>query len=81
MKLMGSISSFGLITPILVDVTYQVIAGHVRLEAAKRLGFREVSTIQVDHLSEAQKRAFIIADNKLGELLAITSVTVDVSGV
>jgi ParB-like chromosome segregation protein Spo0J len=45
-----------------------VIAGHGRLLAARRLGWGEAPTIRLDHLSEAQKRAFMIADNRLAEV-------------
>ncbi len=66
-QLMASVSMFGFICPILVDESMSVLAGHGRLEAAKRLGIREIPTIQVTHLTEEQKRAFIIADNRLAE--------------
>ena len=60
-----SIESFGFNVPILVDGAGQVVAGHGRLLAARRLGWSEVPTIRLDHLSEAQARAFAIADNRL----------------
>ena len=53
--------------PILVDEDKQIIAGHGRVEAAKKLGMKEVPTILVDHLTKEQKKAFIIADNKITE--------------
>lgn len=62
-----SIRLFGFNVPILVDAASRVIAGHGRLEAAKLLGLTEVPTICIAHLSEAQVRAFQIADNKLTE--------------
>ena len=62
-----SIRSFGLNVPILVDANLKVIAGHGRLLACRQLGINEVSTIHLDHLSEAQARAFQIADNRLTE--------------
>jgi DNA modification methylase len=62
-----SIQAFGPIVPLLIDNHSQVIAGHGRLLAAKSLGLSEFPTICVDHLSEAQIKAFAIADNKLTE--------------
>ena len=62
-----SIKHFGFNVPILVDRANMVIAGHGRLEAARQLGFAEVPTIRLDHLTEAQARAFAIADNRLTE--------------
>ena len=67
-QLAGSIETFGFNVPILVDGSLQVIAGHGRLLAARHLGLREVPTIMIDHLSEAQVRAFMIADNQLNKL-------------
>ena len=63
-----SIESFGFNVPILVDGTSNVVAGHGRLLAAKHLGWTEVPTICLEHLSEAQRRAFMIADNRLTEI-------------
>jgi ParB-like chromosome segregation protein Spo0J len=60
-----SIETFGFNVALLVDAECNVIAGHGRLLAAKRLGWHQVPTIRLDHLSEAQKRAFMIADNRL----------------
>jgi 16S rRNA G966 N2-methylase RsmD len=60
-----SIESFGFNVPLLIDAKGQVVAGHGRLLAARRLGWSEVPTIRLDHLSEAQARAFAIADNRL----------------
>ena len=51
--------------PILVDTNAGILAGHGRLLAARKLGLAEVPVIVLDHLSETQKRAYIIADNKL----------------
>jgi DNA modification methylase len=62
-----SIEKFGFNVPVLIDSTGKVLAGHGRLLAAQRLGRTEVPTIVLDHLSEAQARAFMIADNKLTE--------------
>lgn len=62
-----SIKAFGFLVPVLVDRRDQVIAGHGRIKAAELLGWTEVPTIRLDHLSEAQARAFLLADNKLTE--------------
>jgi DNA modification methylase len=63
-----SIERFGFNVPLLIDAEGNVIAGHGRLLAAKRLGWDQVPTIRLDHLSESQKRAFMIADNRLAEV-------------
>lgn len=63
----ASISAFGFINPILVDGSGNIIAGHCRLEAAKLLELKQVPTVCVSHLSEAEIRAYVIADNKLAE--------------
>ena len=62
-----SIKTFGFNVPVLVDDSLHVIAGHGRLEACKRLGIAKVPVIRLEHLSEHQKRAFMIADNRLTE--------------
>jgi DNA modification methylase len=67
-KIAASIKQFGFNNPALIDKNGTIIAGHGRLEAAKRLGMTEVPTICLDHLSEAEIRTYIIADNKLAEL-------------
>jgi DNA modification methylase len=64
-KIASSIAEFGFNNPILVDTKAGVIAGHGRLLAARQLGLQHVPVIVLDHLSEAQKRAYIIADNQL----------------
>jgi ParB-like chromosome segregation protein Spo0J len=66
-RLALSIGAFGFNVPILVDPTLRIIAGHARLLAARELGWREVPTILLDHLSLAKARAFMIADNRLAE--------------
>src|SRR3984893_2267371 len=66
-ELARSIKPFGFNVPILVDPTLRIIAGHGRLLAAQELGWREVPTILLAHLSEAKARAFMIADNRLAE--------------
>jgi ParB-like nuclease domain len=60
-----SIEAFGFNVPVLVDSELKLIAGHGRVLAAKQLGLAELPTISLDGLSEAQARAFLIADNKL----------------
>lgn len=67
-RIARSIEEFGFTNPILVDGTNGIIAGHGRLMAARKLGLSEVPVIQLDHLTEEQKRAYIIADNRLAEL-------------
>jgi DNA modification methylase len=67
-QIAASIVEFGFNAPILVDSNAGIIAGHGRLMAARKLGLAEVPVIVLDHLSETQKRAYIIADNKLTEL-------------
>lgn len=64
-KLRSSLREFGFINPVLIDRKYNVIAGHGRLEAAKAEGIKEVPCVYVDHLTEAQKKAYIIADNRM----------------
>ena len=61
----ASIKEFGFTNPILLDKENVIIAGHGRMLAAQRLGLSEVPCIRLDHLTEAQKKAYIIADNKL----------------
>jgi len=66
-QIAASIHEFGFNVPVLIDGQNRIIAGHGRVLAAKQLGFAEVPTISIDHLTDAQRRAFIIADNKLTE--------------
>ena len=61
----ASIAEFGFTNPILVASDAGIIAGHGRLEAAKQLGLAEVPVVVLDHLSDAQRRAYVIADNQL----------------
>ena len=63
-----SIQTFGFIVPILVDRRRRVIAGHGRLAAAKLLKLDRVPIIRIEHLSDAQMRAFMIADNRLTDI-------------
>ena len=64
-KLRSSLREFGFINPVIIDREYGVIAGHGRILAAKEEGIREVPCVFADHLTEAQKKAYIIADNRM----------------
>jgi DNA modification methylase len=64
-QIAGSIVEFGFVNPILVDSSAGVVAGHGRLLAARKLGLAEVPVVVLDHLSETQRRAYILADNRL----------------
>ena len=67
-RIAASMAEFGWTVPVLVSAEGEVIAGHGRILAAGELGLPEVPVIILDHLSEAQRRAYRIADNKLTEL-------------
>ena len=64
-QIAASIREFGFTNPVLVDGDRGIIAGHGRVLAARKLGMDTVPVIELAHLSEAQKRAYVIADNKL----------------
>ena len=64
-QIAASIKEFGFTNPILIDENQGIIAGHGRLLAAKELGLEKVPCIDLSHLTDEQKRAYIIADNKL----------------
>lgn len=64
-KIAASIKEFGFLNPVIVDGQNGIIAGHGRVMAAKKLGLEEVPVIEASHLSEAQRRAYVIADNRL----------------
>lgn len=66
-KVASSISEFGFKNPIVIDKNNVIINGHTRLLASKKLGLKEVPVIVADDLSEAQVKAFRIADNKTSE--------------
>lgn len=66
-QIAASIVEFGFTNPILVDREFGIIAGHGRLMAAQRLELPVVPVIMLGHLSDAQRRALIIADNKIAE--------------
>ena len=64
-KLRSSLREFGFINPVIIDRDYGVIAGHGRILAAKEEHIEEVPCVFADHLTEAQKKAYIIADNRM----------------
>jgi len=64
-KLQASIREFGFVNPVLIDKNYGIIAGHGRVEAAKREGLKQIPCVFVEYLTEAQKKAYILADNRL----------------
>lgn len=66
-KLRGSLREYGFINPIIIDKDFNIIAGHGRYAAAKEEGFTEVPCVFVDYLTPAQKKAYIIADNRMAE--------------
>ena len=78
LKLRSSLREFGFVNPVIIDKEFNVLAGHGRIEAAKAEGITEVPCVFVDHMSEAQKKAYILADNRMAldagwddELLAV----------
>ena len=64
-KLRSSIREFGFVNPVIIDREYNIIAGHGRIAAAREEGITEVPCVFVDHLTEAQKKAYILADNRM----------------
>lgn len=64
-KLRSSLREFGFVNPIIIDKDYGIIAGHGRVEAAKEEGYAEVPCVFADSLTEAQKKAYILADNRM----------------
>lgn len=64
-QIRASFREFGVISPLVVDENYNLLVGHGRLEAARAEGLTKLNCIVVEHLTEAQKRAYIIADNRL----------------
>jgi len=67
-QIAASIRNFGFNNPVLVDADNVIVAGHGRVEAAKRLGRTTVPTTRLDHMSDAERRTYVIADNRLAEL-------------
>lgn len=66
-QIAASIKEFGFNNPVLVDGEKGIIAGHGRVAAAKKLGMDKVPVIELSHMTEAQKKAYILADNRLAE--------------
>lgn len=64
-KLRASLREFGFVNPVIIDKDFNIIAGHGRVEAAKTEGIKEVPCVLVDYLTEAQKKAYILADNRM----------------
>ncbi len=64
-QIADSIETFGFTNPVLIDERHTILAGHGRVEAAKLLGMREVPCLRLDHMTEKEKRAYVLADNKL----------------
>lgn len=64
----SSLREFGFINPVIIDKNYGIIAGHGRVIAAKKEGIKSIPCVKVEHLTEAQKKAYILADNRLAEL-------------
>jgi len=64
-QIAASIKEFGFNNPVLVDKDNGIIAGHGRVQAARRLGLTEVPCVRLEHLTETQRKAYIIADNRL----------------
>ena len=78
LKLRSSLREFGFVNPVIIDKDYNVLAGHGRIMAAKEERITEVPCVYADHLTEAQKKAYILADNRMAldagwddELLAV----------
>ena len=67
-KIAGSIKEYGFTNPVLIDKDNGIIAGHGRVMAAQKLGLSEGPCIRLDHLTDAQRRAYILADNRLSEI-------------
>ncbi len=67
-QIAASMRQFGFVSPVLIDDAGEIIAGHGRVAAAKELGLKSVPTITLSHLTEAERRAYRIADNRLAEL-------------
>lgn len=86
-QIAASIREFGFCNPVLIDKDGGIIAGHGRVLAAQKLGLKELPTITLGHLNETQKRAYILADNKLAlnagwdeEMLKVEITDVQTSG-
>lgn len=64
-KIAASIKEFGFLNPVIIDGSSGIVAGHGRVMAAQKLGMDELPVIEASHLSDAQRRAYVIADNRL----------------
>jgi DNA modification methylase len=64
-KIASSIKEFGFLNPIITDGSNGIVAGHGRVLAAQKLGLKELPCVEADHLTDAQKRAYVIADNRM----------------
>ena len=67
LQLRSSLREFGFVAPLLIDTQGNILAGHGRLIAAQAEGMEEVPCVLVEHLTDAQRRAYILADNRLAE--------------
>jgi hypothetical protein len=63
-KLAQSIAKFGFLSPVVIDGSCELLCGHARYEAARQLGMKKIPAVRVTDLSEPQKRAFMLADNR-----------------
>lgn len=86
-KVAASIKEFGFLNPVITDGENGIVAGHCRVLAAKKLSMEKVPTVEAKHLTEAQKRAYVIADNRLAldagwddELLKVEMEELDAEG-
>ena len=66
-KIAASIERFGFVNPVLIDQNNMVVAGHGRVAGAKKLGWKKVPVLRIEHLNDEEKRAYILADNRLAE--------------
>lgn len=67
-KIINSLNEFGFVAPVIIDENNMILCGHGRIEAAKRAGFEKVPFRRITHLTDEQKRAYILADNKLSDM-------------
>ena len=67
-KIAESMQFFGFNNPVLIDANDRIVAGHGRIEAAKLLGIKKVPTVRLEHMTEDQIRAYVLADNRLAEI-------------
>jgi hypothetical protein len=67
-QIVKSIQRFGFVNPVLISDDFEIVAGHARVEAAKILGLKAVPTVRLSSLSPAERRAYVIADNRLAEM-------------